>query len=231
MSARSIRRTFAAPFVLTIACGKSEPPAETKPPAPALRLFEIQEERREACVAKEICPPKAACTPAKPYAFPCNTKGRYTTIDNKKIPIGKDFYSGEEQYDPRDEIAKLADGTCRSRAETCTALDCLGAPTPCPPDKGIAMAPQRWTITRSGTTCTAQPLPVTTASHTDEPVPYPCPADADVIGVAQYYTGKCAVDNHAADPPHQRDVTSSFNPPEPRYVECPRGAKNPKSPY
>jgi hypothetical protein len=236
MSARTIRTVFAAPFVMTIACSKSEPAheqpaAKPKPPAPALRLFEINAEHTEACVAREICPPGPGCTPAKSYAFPCNRQGRYQTINNKDIPLGESIYAPQEmEYDHRDEIAKLADGTCRSREESCTALGCLGGPTPCPPDHGIAMPPRGWTITRSGTRCTAQPLPVTSASHTDEAVAYTCPSDPEVTGVRQSYNHKCEIDNHVGDPPVPRNPGSTFNPPEPRYIECPPGAKDPRPP-
>ena len=238
MSARTIRTLFAAPFVLTAACGKSDPtPKETRnppaPAAPALRLYEITMDRSIACVAREICPPSTpACVPQKPYAFPCayqppartDAPPMYSRLDNKRVPVanpptGPDVEE-EDLYDYSDTIAKLADGTCRTRPDSCTSLACLGTATPCPPAGEVKIPTWGWTIVRTGTTCTAQPLPATIASAAGAAVPYPCPADEEVIGIRRW-SERCQVDNRVGKPPIVTPPGSTFNPPPPTYVDCP----------
>lgn len=231
MSARTLRRAFAAPFVITIACGKSDPePTKKKTTTPrALRLYEIAMDRTIACVAREVCAPgDSACKPAAPYPFPCKHEGTYQPIDNKRVPVanpptGPDVEEAD-LYDYSDTIAKLADGSCRTRPESCTKLDCLGGPTPCPPTEEVKIPTWGWTIVRTGTTCTAQPLPATIASAADPVVDYPCPADANVVGVRAYY-GTCQVDNDVGKPPRPYAAGSTWNPPPPIDIECPPGAE------
>jgi hypothetical protein len=230
MSARTIRRVFAAPFVITIACGKSEPKDKPAPAPEPTRYFEISKPHivNDGCVLRETCPPGTHCTPAA-YAFPCEDDGTYQRIRNKQVPIprtGPSAYPEEEDpsdfLDFFDVIAKLPDGTCRARAETCLSESCLGAPTPCPPAREVRIPAREWRVERTGTTCRAVPLPATVASTADPVVDYPCPEDPSVIGVRADY-GKCRVDNDVGIPPRPILPGSTWNPPPPIDIECPSG--------
>lgn len=191
-----------ATLAIVAGCKASDPPPTMAPP-PELVLYEIREHARGACIAE---------VPGRPaYAFPCNETGAYATIGNVRHARGEDV-------ERIDMIAALPDGTCHTRAESCTRKDCLGERVPCPPDRATPIRAPGWRIVEEGDACRAVPLPATPVSEPGPPVAYPCPTGR-TTGIRRRSATECVEDNWVGRPP--RDTSRDAAPPIPVVVPCP----------
>ncbi len=201
MSARAIRTAFAAPFVVTIACAKSEPK-----PAPAAKtavlLLDIAPERYgEVCSVVESCPRGVACDAARPYLVSCSA-----AIDRAD---GR-----------RTSIAVMSDGSCRSRPATCTDPSCFDAKTtPCPHQELPPLRVAYWAIERLGDQCEVTARGIAGGSDGATKTAACAPEyRAPIVGVYRDTLTRCRV---LESVPRPAPPGSTSNPPEPRYVPCP----------
>ena len=203
MSARAIRTVFAAPFVLTAACGKSEQkPAPAPAPRTALLLEITIAEHGSMCVVAESCPKDVACDPAKPYLFDCESTFR---------PKG----------DGPNTLGVI-DGVCYPRPASCREASCFDKkPTPCPYQELPPLRVAYWAVERLGDECEITPRGL--AGNPDGAMKKVACAEGyawPIVGVYRDDAKRCRVLEYV---PRPRPPGSTWNPPEPRFVPCPAG--------
>lgn len=205
MSARAIRTAFAAPFVVTIACGKSDPtPPPTRPAAiSAALLLELAPERYgDVCSVTESCPKGVVCDPAKPYLIACDAAMKRANDDRRAY------------------LGVMSDGNCHARPATCTEASCFDAkPTPCPHQELPPLRVAYWVVDRLGDTCdiTARGLAGALDAATKS---VPCAEGyrLPIVAIYRDELKRCRVLEYVPKP---LPPGSTTNPPEPRYVPCP----------
>ena len=202
MSARAIRTAFAAPFVITVACGKSDPkPAPAPKGTTAVLLLEIAPEKYGGtCSVVESCPKDVACDLAKPYLIDCDLRFR-------------------DEGEQRDHVGVMSDGTCRARPATCTEASCFQKTTPCPHQELPPLRVAYWAVERDGDTCAITPRGLAGAPDGAAKT-MPCPEGygEPIVAIVRDDLKRCRV---LESIPRPQPPGSTSNPPEPRYPPCP----------
>ncbi|MBL9012997.1 MAG: hypothetical protein JNL83_02405 [Myxococcales bacterium] len=202
MSARTIRTAFAAPFVLTVACGKTDPKPAPAPSGPtAVLLLEIASEKHGGtCSVVEACPMDVPCDPARPYLIECDLRFR-------------------DEDDAREYLGVMSNGTCRTRPATCTQASCFGKDTPCPHQELPPLRVAYWAVERDGTTCAITPRGLRGAPDgPTKTVPCPDLYGDPIVAIVRDDLKRCRV---LESIPRPQPPGSTSNPPEPRYPPCP----------
>jgi hypothetical protein len=187
VSAYRRRTQFAAPLIVTLACGNSEPTETRNPPPPAPKFKGAWDVRRApagGCLAEDAnpCAPDTKCNPPPPRAIECppGTSGR-TVI----------------------RVVELPAHTCGIAPAGCADPTCVKLATPCPLPHGQRF-PQKlvevWTVEKRGSECHAEEPNPDCPPNVDCNPPFPrkieCPpgvTETVALQVAQLADGSCAI--------------------------------------
>ncbi|MGE0397629.1 MAG: hypothetical protein AB7T06_12990 [Kofleriaceae bacterium] len=205
MSARAPRRSFATPFVLTLAAipactVQSAPPPQGPSPAPVAQN-ETRDHRGDE--PRHVNPPGPRPATQQPPPD-------MTPVANPPRPVDQPAPA----TGTNDHVKGTANTTSTTVAQT--------APTNAP---DTARGYRQWTVTRSGTKCQSMVkvhCPDGAMCNPPPPAKYACPKNLDDNGrmdiIQHAAKGDCYVDYGPIDCP----PNATCNPPPPQKVACPK---------
>jgi hypothetical protein len=207
MAARRVRRTFATPFVITVAtssCSKGEPP---KPP---LRMYQVTNEGGGVYVVEDTCPKGVDCKVTEPFAY---------------LDAPYRMREGEHRHPTRAETYLYGelDGHCYIRPFGCSTRECLGKEVRCIERPTTPVPTQAWSVKAEGGTCKVTPERTSSIAPAIATYSMPCPKGLDEDGA---YRARVNRDVDAASPCEAREdfdcePGATCNPPAPTAIACP----------